>query len=109
MRSPSTLLIHYLQKTPTMKLPLLLLLPMLLAGPVAAGVAPSTQGGAIAAPAGPAATPPDGGFAALDANHDGVLSRDEMRQHPKSAHMAMVDENGDGVLSPAEFAELADM
>lgn len=48
-------------------------------------------------------------FAALDTNHDGVLSKDEMSRNAKAAHMAMVDENQDGVLSRDEFAELKDM
>jgi hypothetical protein len=45
-------------------------------------------------------------FDRLDVNHDSVLSRAELAQHPKAVHMAMVDENGDGVLDRGEFAEL---
>ena len=54
------------------------------------------------------AQPPDE-FAALDTNHDGVLSKAEMSRYAKAGHMAMVDENQDGVLSRDEFAELKDM
>lgn len=71
------------------------------ATPDASAAVPATRQGPTA--------PAVDAFSALDANHDGVLSKSEMARHAKSAHMAMVDENRDGVLSRDEFAALEDM
>ena len=44
------------------------------------------------------------GFAALDSNKDGRLSKAEMAKHPMAAHFAMMDTDKDGYLSPPELA-----
>lgn len=93
--------------------PSLFVAPLLLAAGVAFAARPHgampvrSSSPSQSAPA--AATPANDTFATLDRNHDGVLSREELRGHPRAAHMAMVDENGDGVLSTAEFAEMESM
>lgn len=51
----------------------------------------------------------DDGFAALDQNKDGALSKAEFAKHPMAAHFGMLDTDRDGQLSQAEFAKSKDM
>ena len=44
------------------------------------------------------------GFAKLDSNKDGRLSKSEMAMHPMAAHFAMLDVDKNGYLSPKEAA-----
>jgi hypothetical protein len=47
------------------------------------------------------------GFAEIDLNRDGIVSRDEISVQPTlSERFAEFDLNGDGVLSQTEFAQL---
>jgi hypothetical protein len=49
-----------------------------------------------------------GGFAAMDRNHDGYISRDEARDVPWSNRFSELDKDNDGRLSPAEMDALHD-
>ena len=69
-----------------------------------------TQGGDQQTPGGPRGGPggPEGGrrppppiIAALDLNHDGVISADEIAKAPES--LKKLDKNGDGQLTPDEL------
>lgn len=51
----------------------------------------------------------DDGFAALDQNQDGALSKAEFAKHPMAAHFGMLDTDQNGSLSQAEFAKSKDM
>jgi len=48
-------------------------------------------------------------FAALDANKDGRLSKEELAKHPMAAHASMVDADKNGNLSREEFTALQKM
>lgn len=45
-------------------------------------------------------------FDTADANHDGVVSRDEFMRY-REANFGRLDRNNDGVVSPADFPRLA--
>ena len=47
---------------------------------------------------------PQDEFGMLDANKDGVLSKDELARHRLGPHFAMLDANRDGKLDKAEFS-----
>jgi hypothetical protein len=76
------------------------------AGEPKSGAAGSSSAPASSAPAsGAAATGSTaaGGFAALDKNNDGYISRDEARDAPWNTRFSELDKDNDGRLSRSEF------
>jgi hypothetical protein len=47
-----------------------------------------------------------GGFAAMDRNHDGYISRDEARDATWTSRFSELDKDNDGRISQSEFAAL---
>ncbi len=59
-----------------------------------------------ASPAGDAAQPDDM-FAAMDANKDGVLTKEEFTAHGMGNDFATYDQNGDGKVTRSEYDAVA--
>jgi Ca2+-binding EF-hand superfamily protein len=87
----------------------------LIALAVIAGFAATAQAGgdktsgasskpSTSASAGSSASGADKAFQALDKNHDGFVTRAEMKGSPQEKDFTALDKNRDGKLTPAELA-----
>lgn len=67
----------------------------------------SAKPGSTSASAGASASDPGKMFQSLDKNHDGFLTRAEVKDSPQDKNFSALDKNRDGKLSRDEYAAAA--